>query len=393
MTDGKSSDLDNPEYSQSLTTALQIALVDLLTSWDIKPKAVIGHSSGEIAAAYCVGLSRDSALRLAHYRGLVSASTRECGQEPGGMLSVALSSTEVERYLSKTDDAREHDVCIGCINSPNSITLSGSEKGITALQNTLEHDGIHCRKLKVGVAYHSRYVRAAAYIYRSLIQNTKAEFSETPTIHVPMVSSVTGREVRLEILEDPQYWMDNMLSMVRFSDAAGYLCAHTSKNTLTSKSSTLAIDYLLEIGPHSTLQGPLRDILKSLGKTKQIQYGSVLVRKRPAAVTALEAAGQLHSLGYPVNLMEANNLSRARQQLDMLTDLPQYPFNHAKKYWTESRISKSYRFREYPVHELLGTRAVDWNPLEARWYNRIIQSESPFVKDHKVCCILAYCES
>ena len=367
--------------------------MDLFTSWDIKPKAVIGHSSGEIAAAYCVGVSRDSALKLAYYRGLVSASIKECGQEPGAMLSVALSPTEVERYLPTTDNAGEPDISIGCINSPNSITLSGSEKGINALQNTLEHDGIHCRKLKVGVAYHSRYMEAAAYIYRSLIQNTKAELPETSTNRVPMVSSVTGREIRLKILQDPQYWIDNILSIVRFSDAAGYLCAHTSKNTLSSKSSNLAIDYLLEIGPHSTLQGPLRDILKSLGKTKQIQYGSILVRTRSAAVTALEAAGQLHSLGYLVNLMEANNLSRARQQLDMLTNLPLYPFNHAKKYWTESRISKSYRFREHPVHELLGARAVDWNPLEARWNNRIIQSESPFVKDHKVCCIWPCFES
>ncbi|KAH6683357.1 fatty acid synthase S-acetyltransferase [Halenospora varia] len=378
------SDLDSPELSQAVTTALQIALVDLLATWGIKPKAVVGHSSGEIAAAYCAGISRSFALRLAYYRGLVSASIKEGAQDPGAMMAVSISATEIEKFLSPSGTENIHDVAIGCINSPNSITLSGSAKGIDSLQRILEEDGIHCRKLRVGVAYHSRYMKAAAFIYRSLIQITKAERYDVTETQAPMVSSVTGREVQIETLQDPQYWVHNMLSTVRFADAAGHLCAHSSKNSLSSKSSRLATDFLVEIGPHSALQGPLREILNSLSKTKQIQYGSVLVRKKSAAVTALELAGRLHTLGSPIDLMKVNNLSDVINKLEMITNLPSYPFNHSKRYWTESRISKAHRLREHPAHELLGTRSADWNPLEAKWGNRIIQSESPFVKDHKV---------
>jgi acyl transferase domain-containing protein len=72
--DEQSSNIYNPAYSQPICAALQIALVDLLDSWGVRPSAVVGHSSGEISAAYAVGgLSKESALRVAYYRGFVSA--------------------------------------------------------------------------------------------------------------------------------------------------------------------------------------------------------------------------------------------------------------------------------------------------------------------------------
>ena len=61
-------DIDNPAVAQPLCTALQVALVDLLASWATFPVAVVGQSSGEIAAAYCVGsLSQDSAMRVSFF--------------------------------------------------------------------------------------------------------------------------------------------------------------------------------------------------------------------------------------------------------------------------------------------------------------------------------------
>lgn len=72
MASKKSSRLGQAELSQPCCTALQIALVDLLASWNIHPAAVAGHSSGEIGAAYaCGSLSAEDAIVSAYYLSLI----------------------------------------------------------------------------------------------------------------------------------------------------------------------------------------------------------------------------------------------------------------------------------------------------------------------------------
>lgn len=63
-----------PEISQPICSVLQIALVDELWSWGVTPSKVVGHSSGEIGAAYAIGaLSHRDALAAAYFRGMASA--------------------------------------------------------------------------------------------------------------------------------------------------------------------------------------------------------------------------------------------------------------------------------------------------------------------------------
>src|SRR5690554_3284730 len=82
--------------SQTVCTALQLALYTLLKSWNIQPTCVIGHSSGEIAAAFAAGkLSMEQAIVAAYYRGhSIGLHTHD-----GAMLAVRLSAGEVEQYL------------------------------------------------------------------------------------------------------------------------------------------------------------------------------------------------------------------------------------------------------------------------------------------------------
>jgi malonyl CoA-acyl carrier protein transacylase len=47
----ESSRIHEAEFSQPLCTAIQIAFVDLLKTFHVSPDIVVGHSSGEIAAA------------------------------------------------------------------------------------------------------------------------------------------------------------------------------------------------------------------------------------------------------------------------------------------------------------------------------------------------------
>lgn len=141
--------ISQPEVSQPLCTALQVAMVDLLATWGIFPSAVVGHSSGEISAAYaCGALSMREAIIVAFYRGYACAKASHA--PPGGMAAIGLGREAVLPYLIE-------GVGIACENSNKSVTLSGAieqlEECMAAIKQS--HPGALVRRLEVDVAYHS----------------------------------------------------------------------------------------------------------------------------------------------------------------------------------------------------------------------------------------------
>jgi NADPH:quinone reductase-like Zn-dependent oxidoreductase/SAM-dependent methyltransferase len=153
----------------------------------------------------------------------------------------------------------------------------------------------------------------------------------------------------------------------------------------------LGVNILLEIGPHATLRGPIRDLLETLSWGQDVNYYPALRRGENAATNLLSALGYLHCSGSEVDLGRANKLIDASQnQPRVLVDLPEYPFNHSVSYWRESRISKQSRLGKKGRLDLLGKPVVDWNPLEARWRHHIRCSEMPWVGDHAINGALIY---
>lgn len=371
------SNLNEPVYSQPICTVLQVALVDLLTSWGVFPRTVIGHSSGEIAAAYCSGaISRESAWGLAYHRGTVAAVSKKRSSAPLAMMAVGLSVTNFQSYWESTQSVGGY-VAVACFNSPQSITISGCEKRIDAIKQVLDDNGVLATKLKVDVAYHSSYMENVSALYRELIKNI--DTSESGSVNVTMFSSVTGMRVSSKQLQQSSYWVDNMVSPVQFTQAVENAFVNGP-----SQQGNDAVDHLLEIGPHSTLQGPLKQILRAPKDTKSVGYSSILVRSKPALETILEAMGQVFCKGFPVDIERVNRSSLSFGGQIQLADLPSYPWNHAKKYWLEGRISRNHRFRKFSRHGLLGTPVSDWNPLEARWRHTVRLSENSWIGDHKV---------
>lgn len=349
----------------------------------------MGHSSGEIAAAYCTGgLCQDSAWKVAYYRGHYCAQLALRMRSSGAMLSVGLSEAKVIAFLAGlSSEEITSNVTVGCINSPNNVTLTGVEEHIDTLKTTLERHQSFVRKLNVGVAYHSIYMEDVAPEYERSLKDITSGSPMQNSPDVLMFSTVSGKIVHPDRLKESGYWVKNLTSPVQFVDAVTSLFFHFSgghgDESNGGQYEVGVIDHFVEIGPHSTLQGPLKDILKCLGKYETTGYSSLLRRGKCARKTSLTAAGQLHCLGCRVDLMEVNLLRGQRMPL-MLIDLPGYPFNHSQKYWLESRISKNFRFRQHPPHELLGTTAKDWNLLEPSWRHFIRESESPWICDHKV---------
>jgi acyl transferase domain-containing protein len=290
--DEHTSIVDLPHISQPLCTALQLALVDLLNIWNIEPRAVLGHSSGEIAAAYALGaISRDDCLKLAFHRGRLTSEMKHL--EPslkGRMMAVALSTAAAENYIKSLKCGA---AVVACINSPENVTVSGDESAILELEKILADDGLFARLLRVENAYHSSHMKIIEKQYLLAVQDIQI-LEAMPGRH--MFSSVTGGKI--EVLQlGPEYWARNLVSPVNFLDAITSL--------LSSK--IVKPDAMLELGPHGVLQAPIKQILDlDIKPRSRPTCVSMLHRGKDAIATALEAIGHLWSQGCPVNMEMVN---------------------------------------------------------------------------------------
>ena len=144
----RDSRINKSSFSQPLCTALQLGLVELWKEWGLAPHAVLGHSSGEIGAAYTAGiLSLRDAIIIAYYRGLYMGSkgNRAKRGPKGAMCAVGISETECKDLL-KPYSGR---VVVAAINSPSSCTLSGDDEAINEILDLCKERGFFCRQLRV----------------------------------------------------------------------------------------------------------------------------------------------------------------------------------------------------------------------------------------------------
>ena len=342
----------------------------------------MGHSSGEIAVAYCAGaVSKHSAWKLSYYRGLCSQRLVDDTQsQPTAMMAVALPESEVSVLMQELNiDAL---VSIACLNSPNNTTISGVEQKIDVLKQVLDERLIFARKLAVNVAYHSKFVSKICDEYASLIDDIElSPASDGIAEKVTVYSSVTGQKMLARDMSKTKYWTDNLHSRVDFLGALGSLL-------LDTKSQKNGHAILVEIGPHGALRRPVQEIAAAKLSNGGYTYITALHHKVPADVSALDMAGVLYTHGAKVNVIAINHLDRSEYQPQTLIDLPQYPFR-ALEFWRESRLFRNYRHRRHGRHELLGTPVFDWNPAQPQWRNIIRTQEMPWVKDHGVSDIKA----
>ena len=382
-----------------MCTALQIALVDLLSSWGIYPDSVTGHSSGEIAAAYASGaLSMNDAMSVAYYRGLLAGRLLNHPIR-GAMMAVGMSAEEIQPYLDKFPSTQ---LVVACINSPSSVTVSGDKLAVETLGQILKGQPVFSRRLEVGVAYHSPHMENVAEQYRNLIDHIQkqktAEIEENRSEYsVPaFFSSVTGALFSPDALNG-DYWVSNLLGQVKFAESLKTLCFETGRQRAGHVTSTklkraraaqkASIDCLVEIGPHSALSGPIKQIIRADAKlnSADISYISILTRRTDAVTTAMGAAATLASFNYPLNFKAINRPHMMKRSTPkLLVDLPPYSWNHTRTYWAEPRLSKMYRNRPTPRLDLIGAPDNMACPFEPRWRNYIRTSELPWLLDHKI---------
>ncbi len=307
-------------------------------------------------------------------------------------MAVGLSESNLAPYMDQVNGEIPGEMIIACFNSPTNNTVSGDEAKIDALKTLLDADGVFARKLNVVNAYHSAHMKAVANEYLELIGNISSTDKLSLTQEIHMVSTVTGGQVQQDQLETAQYWVDNMVTPVRFTQALSTLCFDSLRGgqaslRLNASAESTFVDEIVEIGPHSALQSAIKSIVALKTERSLIGYSHVLDRRAPGVRTILNTAGSLYCRGCPIDILAVNKAFRLNSKLTllrMLTKVPPYSFNHSRKIFYESRLSRNFRLRKFPRHDLFGAPVSDWNENEPRWRHFIRLSENPWLRDHMV---------
>ncbi|KAK1561623.1 LOW QUALITY PROTEIN: beta-ketoacyl synthase domain-containing protein [Colletotrichum navitas] len=368
-----------PEMSQPLCTILQLGIVDLLDSWNISPTRVVGHSSGEIAAAYCAGfITAREAVEVAYRRGELSAAltsgTHKENAEGGGMLAVGCSREKAERLIAEVTTGY---LTVACVNSPSNVTISGDVAAIEELHNMLKKTSMFVARLKVEVAYHSEHMQAIYPDYVRSISHIRP--SGTGREHVTMVSSVVAAELDAQAVNG-FYWGRNLVSPVLFSDALAELVKPADGGPASS------VDLLVEIGPHGALKSSVQEILADKN-VKDVAYMSSLSRGKDDQASLLSLAGNLFTFGAAIDISRVNNDG---EPVPLLTDLPPYPWQHSKRFDADTRIHREYAMRPYPASNLLGAPMPSVGPKEHVWRGYLRVDEERWASDHKLSGMVLY---
>ncbi|EFR04190.1 hypothetical protein MGYG_07197 [Nannizzia gypsea CBS 118893] len=300
--------------------------------------------------------------------------------------AVGASETELAPYMQEVHHNMSGELIIACYNSPISNTISGDETMVDALKILLDANDIFARKLAVSNAYHSNHMDAAATAYFTLLGDLKSDDKISYSTDIAMFSSVTGQLTGVDELESAKYWVDNLVSPVNFTKSLTSACFQPIRKgqkpvSINNSAENIFLHDILEIGPHGALQGPIKQCIAAHIYSAPINYITILNRNNPGLHNALSVPATLKCRGYPINLHKSNPIIDHHIP-QRLVDLPPYSFNHTSRIWFESRLTKNFRLREHPVHDIFGVPVDDWNADEPRWRNVIRVHENPWLKEH-----------
>ena len=262
--DASTSEIGNASLSQPLCTAVQIVLVNLLRSAGIQFQAVVGHSSGEIGAAYAAGfLSATNAIRIAYYRGAYARLARSQNGKKGAMMAVGTTIEDAQALCGLEDF--QGRLVVAANNSSASITLSGDEDAVDEAMEVFKDEQKFARRLNVDTAYHSFHMEPCSVPYLKSIGECRAKI-ESANDTAWFSSVLPGQRMTAAALTD-KYWVDNMVNPVMFSNAVAAAVSEIG-----------SFDFAIEVGPHPALKGPCLACLEEVSGTASTPYTGLLSR-------------------------------------------------------------------------------------------------------------------
>jgi acyl transferase domain-containing protein/NAD(P)-dependent dehydrogenase (short-subunit alcohol dehydrogenase family)/pimeloyl-ACP methyl ester carboxylesterase/acyl carrier protein len=313
-------DLDRTENTQLALFAIEVALYRLVESLGIRPDYLVGHSIGELVAAHVAGV-----LSLEDARTLVEARGRLMGALPEGGAMVAIEATAEEVQL-----LLDERVALAAVNAPNSVVVSGEEAAVAAIEERFADR--RTKRLRVSHAFHSPLMDPILDEYR---QTAQGLHYHEPKLPVPAE------------FQDPEYWVRQVRSTVRFADGI---------TTLRKQ----GVTRFLELGPDAILSALVDGI-------------PALRANRDEHQAFAEFLATAHCAGVTVD-WDALFEGRGAQRVDLLT----YPFQH-RRYWLTPQAQG-----ESSEHPLLGPPVELAGRDEWIFTSRISLATHPWIADHAV---------
>ncbi|MFG1826652.1 SDR family NAD(P)-dependent oxidoreductase [Microbispora bryophytorum] len=337
--------LSATEVAQPLLFAVQVGLVEMLQAAGVRPGVVLGHSVGEVAAAYTAGaLSLAQAAQVIAERGMAQSATR--GQ--GRMAALGLPEAAARQILAGYPQLE-----IAAVNSDRDVTIAGPDGSLKSLCEDLSARETFFRELDLDYAFHS----GAMDPVRQPLAEGLAGLRPCPA-HIPLVSTVTGDLIRGSEL-DAAYWWRNVREPVRFAAAVERVLGD-------------GFDVLLEIGPHPVL----RSYLRRISGTARVRTAVVttLRRDEPGPAHVRRAIAELVAAGAQLDW------DRYFPRPGAVRSLPAYPWQRERHWiggphtWVQTNIDTTIQ------HPLLGQRMPVLDPT---WQGEIDRVRVPWVADHR----------
>jgi myxalamid-type polyketide synthase MxaD len=330
--------------SQPANFALQVGLTEVWSSLGIRPEAVLGHSAGEIAAAYVASaLTFDDAATVIYHRARLQYLTT--GQ--GRLLAVAIPEDRALE-LPGVADGR---LSFAAVNSPTSVALVGLVPDLEEVRDALEQEDVFCRFVPGMVPFHS----PAMDPLEAEARESLSGIAPLPPA-MPLYSTVFG-DLVTDAVHDASYWWGNIREHVRFAEAALAMI----DNDITA---------FVEVGPHPTISRALTECLGSRGRPGFAV--SSLNRKEADSVTLAHSCAELYVAGFSPDWS-------AFYPASSFGPLPPYPWQR-ERYWKEAVATRQDRLGELE-HPLLGARRDE--PLPT-WRRRLDGSRPAYIADHRV---------
>ncbi|MEU9338939.1 amino acid adenylation domain-containing protein [Streptomyces sp. NPDC048290] len=335
--------------AQPANFAVQVGLAALWRSRGVRPDAIVGHSTGEVAAFYEAGVYtlREAVTVVVHRSRLQQKLVGT-----GAMLAVSLSEEEAQRRVAPYADR----VSVAAVNSPTAITLAGDEAALGELAEALRLEDVFAKFLTVRVPYHSPRMDPIKDELLSSLAGLEPGRARVPLyLTGGLAAAAQGRAEGPEL--DADYWWRNVRDSVRFRDAVDRLVGD-------------GFGLFLEIGPHPVLGHSIAECLAANGAEGR-SVPSIRRQEGERERFALGLAA-LHTLGVDIDWAGAHPRGR-------IVPLPRYPWRR-DRHWTEPKAVEQIRLGRR-AHPLLGRRMATAEPT---WEARLDVEALPYLDDHRI---------
>ncbi|MFF8543701.1 SDR family NAD(P)-dependent oxidoreductase [Streptomyces werraensis] len=336
---------------QPVLFTMMVSLAATWRSLGVHPSAVVGHSQGEIAAAYVAGgLCLDDAARIVALRS--QAWLTLAGQ--GGMIAASLSAGDLRARLARFGDR----LSVAAVNSPHTAAVAGEPGALKELLDELAADGVHARPIPgVDTAGHSAQVDALKDHLLEVLAPVAPRSGD-----IPFYSTVTGGLLDTAAL-DSGYWYRNMRDPVEFEAATRALVADGH-------------EVFLEPSPHPMLAASLQETVADCGARASVL--GTLRREKGGARWFAAALGTAHVSGVEIDADALFGTGSRR------VELPTYPFQR-ERYWYSAPARRgdlsAVGLRE-AAHPLLGTGVELPESGSVVYTARLGADTQPWLADH-----------